>query len=732
MFSSWKKRSYLFAWVSNKVRYDIIPSIFHLGDTIYMTGADRPLKPDPEMLLQRNDQRLWRLYHTGQTCPSTDLKCYALDHNGETYVCIKRKIDIALFDGEQEISSLPAFPLRYAENSEHILEGCRAQGQHFLECLDTRLLSHNGWAIGSGSEGVSNSPLQYVTGDVVVDMVDALKAHPDWRPVWKFPKVRVQHELGNISYLYEWSAKRENTVSCDIVSGECMEYDACVQKVEYCTNVDPFLSSWFCDQIKDYTPQGHDLELLPRRVFAYALEDRRFVAVDPRNLRPVEDHWKRSPVLIINQAHSNMLHALVDSHFKQKEIHDMLGVHSIHQDTISNKGKGLVILLYGVPGVGKASTAESIAHSWNKRLLLITCGDLGTQPGQVEGSLKEIFRLAQLWDCILLLDEADVFLTERSPAALERNALVSVFLRMLEYYSGILFLTTNLPGSIDEAFKSRIHISLYYPHLDKDTTLKIWDMNLSRLAEIEKEHAQTQQQLALAIDVKGIRRFAKKHYRSNEDGKGRWNGRQIRNAFLIAAALARFEKNHPQRAAYAVVADASLGFERYLLETRGRTAGENAFQRGLRADFILETPEKFEGTPAVQVPILATMVVISSTPSETPLLPHQTNTEAAAAAQDQLTTPGLATLPTITGPIITETSTLDTTGMGEMLSPDQNIDAQQGQGHRTSVGRGMAPSGKDTRRQGSPMPWGAHGQPPQRGVSHSHVDEDTDDDSDDS
>lgn len=42
-----------------------------------------------------------------------------------------------------------------------------------------------------------------------------------------------------------------------------------------------------------------------------------------------------------------------------------------------------------------------------------------------------------------------------------RNATVSVFLRMLEYYKGILFLTTNRIGTFDEAFKSRIHLSLF-------------------------------------------------------------------------------------------------------------------------------------------------------------------------------------------------------------------------------------------------------------------------------
>jgi SpoVK/Ycf46/Vps4 family AAA+-type ATPase len=99
--------------------------------------------------------------------------------------------------------------------------------------------------------------------------------------------------------------------------------------------------------------------------------------------------------------------------------------YDISQDIIHNKGRGLVVLLHGVPGVGKTSTAEAVAQKWKKPLLAITCGDLGLEATEVEKSLKEIFRLAQLWDCVLLLDEADVFISQRQPSDLQRNFLVS-------------------------------------------------------------------------------------------------------------------------------------------------------------------------------------------------------------------------------------------------------------------------------------------------------------------
>ena len=199
-------------------------------------------------------------------------------------------------------------------------------------------------------------------------------------------------------------------------------------------------------------------------------------------------------------------------------------------DLIRGKGKGLVILLHGVPGVGKTSTAESVAAFARKPLLPITCGDIGQTARDVDANLRTFFHAARRWGCILLIDEADIFLEkrDRSGSSIERNALVSVFLRCLEYYSGILFLTTNRVGTFDEAFISRIHMSLYYGDLDQDHTQRIWLMHIDRLKRPGRN---------LYVHEDEIRAFAKEHWR---DGH-RWNGRQIRNAFHTALALAEYD-----------------------------------------------------------------------------------------------------------------------------------------------------------------------------------------------
>ena len=118
----------------------------------------------------------------------------------------------------------------------------------------------------------------------------------------------------------------------------------------------------------------------------------------------------------------------------------------------------------GAPGVGKTCTAETVADLVRKPLYSITCGDLGSTAKEIEENLKEHFTLASRWDCVMLLDEADVFLAKRKTEDLHRNSIVSVFLRIMEYYKGLLFLTTNRVGTFDEAFKSRVHISLFCKH----------------------------------------------------------------------------------------------------------------------------------------------------------------------------------------------------------------------------------------------------------------------------
>ncbi|RSL73494.1 hypothetical protein CEP51_011754 [Fusarium floridanum] len=143
-------------------------------------------------------------------------------------------------------------------------------------------------------------------------------------------------------------------------------------------------------------------------------------------------------------------------------------------DIVEGKGLGIIILLLGSPGIGKTLTAEAVAEKTQKPLYLLSAGELGQQPHRIESKLRLVFKLAKTWDAIVLLDECDVFLQERSSSELTHNEIVALFLREIEYYHGLLILTSNRDKSIDPAFKSRIHLTLHYPELDKTTREQIW------------------------------------------------------------------------------------------------------------------------------------------------------------------------------------------------------------------------------------------------------------------
>jgi hypothetical protein len=149
-------------------------------------------------------------------------------------------------------------------------------------------------------------------------------------------------------------------------------------------------------------------------------------------------------------------------------------------DFVADKGRGLIILMFGNPGVGKTFTAEAVAERSRVPLYSMSAGDLGTQPSEVEAALERALELCRMWNAMLLLDEADVFLGERTNESLARNELVSIFLTKLEYYQGILFLTTNRISSIDHAFQSRVDLFLPYHDLTVEARRQVWHNFIER------------------------------------------------------------------------------------------------------------------------------------------------------------------------------------------------------------------------------------------------------------
>ena len=246
-------------------------------------------------------------------------------------------------------------------------------------------------------------------------------------------------------------------------------------------------------------------------------------------------------------------------------------------DFIAQKGLGYIMLFSGNPGVGKTATAESIAELLHVPLCIISVGNLGTSAESVESALQDILELASKWSAVLLLDEADIFLEQRTKHDLHRNAVVSVFLRLLEYYQGVLCLTTNRSEEIDVAFHSRIHISLPFPDLTEGNREQIW----RHFAKITNKKAETTAARKKAVADKKTEQQAATQPHDSESSpvetetstngtkivessratdslidlstsdfrklsQTPLNGRQIKNAFKTAVLLASYKKEKVQ------------------------------------------------------------------------------------------------------------------------------------------------------------------------------------------
>lgn len=154
-------------------------------------------------------------------------------------------------------------------------------------------------------------------------------------------------------------------------------------------------------------------------------------------------------------------------------------------DIIEGKSAGNVILAKGQPGVGKTLTAEVYSELVERPLYSIHSGVLGITAKDVRENLEAAFERAQRWNAVMLLDEADVFVLERGND-ITQNAICAEFLRTLEYFNGLLFMTTNRADNIDDAIISRCAAIIDYLVPSKDDAVKIWRV-LARQMGVNEE-----------------------------------------------------------------------------------------------------------------------------------------------------------------------------------------------------------------------------------------------------
>ncbi|RDA86016.1 hypothetical protein CP532_4711 [Ophiocordyceps camponoti-leonardi (nom. inval.)] len=301
----------------------------------------------------------------------------------------------------------------------------------------------------------------------------------------------------------------------------------------------PFHGFEDLDPVTDRPPERNDsffFLVCSKAIPGFVLGTRRWATLHVAKLNPVQPDKKAFDQLVIDEDIKRTVKALVgqftSSRFDRNRVEPWGG------DFVRNKGEGRILLLHGQPGVGKTCTAECMAELTNRPLLSLTSGDLGlsttttttSSEQPVESRLNYFLGLGQRYGALVLLDEADVYLERRRPCDVSRNGLVALFLRALEYYRGVLILTTNRVRSFDRAFLSRIHVALHYGDLTDDHRRLIWSNACDGLERSSGGRVRVSEAVRSAhLLLAGA------------------NGREIRNALQTAVALAEddYASSHP-------------------------------------------------------------------------------------------------------------------------------------------------------------------------------------------
>ncbi|KAI1108259.1 hypothetical protein F5Y14DRAFT_436945 [Nemania sp. NC0429] len=475
------------------------------------------------------------------------IHCVYIDFDGEKLGPMTKSFSIPRFDQEKPLKSLPICPLRMAQDSDD-RSRLVDRGKMLWDVIKVKPMYYNGYTIDTREEADSQ---------VMIDFNEALAYAREHGMVWK-PKVEL------ISTSTEENKAEESITRCEATCciGQRVYDDSFIENKQTEDFVKSLLPQTMGERpslimyprtlremVESNTaPNTDELVLMSYRVFGFILRSRKWAQLDLTYLKYENEANKNSVIsafdrLVLPEGHKEMVKSLVSQHFRDKKARNKNTDKKMRTDAkadiIRGKGQGLIILLHGAPGVGKTTTAEGVAETFQKPLFQVTSGDLGTTASDVQNELEKNFTLASRWDCILLLDEAEVFLASRERKDFKRNGLVAVFLRVLEYYTGILFLTTNRVGDFDEAFASRIHMSLHYPKLDLKKTLRVFEVNI----QLIKERFELERR-AIFLDDTSILEFAKRHFNDNNAGDKRglqWNGRQIRNACQTALAMAEYD-----------------------------------------------------------------------------------------------------------------------------------------------------------------------------------------------
>ncbi|PKY04987.1 hypothetical protein P168DRAFT_235269 [Aspergillus campestris IBT 28561] len=453
-----------------------------------------------------------------------------LEYDGKSFGMGTMAAEVESFKGTRKITTLGCYPLKYHRESEDVKARLIERGKKFVSLRGMNYRFHKGMGFYKKKRTVIKVN---INGRVMIDPAIHRRINPNYpistvRP--KDPDFLDQSDdeddedgcccaasdsdsdqacgrRDSDAPLVRYKVVRDKENRPHVVEVELDEHGNEIRKENMDEVEDP--------SERDFSEE--ELLIASPVVLGFAFSEKLWLEFSISGISDIDWNEDAFDSLVLPGNQKSIVKALVESH-------TFCAAQNI-DDVIQGKGRGLVAVLHGPPGTGKTLTAEGIAELLKRPLYMVSAGELGTDSRTLEAELNKILDIAHSWGAVLLLDEADIFLEKRTIQDIHRNALVSIFLRLLEYFQGILFLTTNRVETFDDAFQSRIHVALRYGDLTTKAKRSVWKMFVERVQAMEG--VQTAE-------------FSDKDF--DALSRHNLNGRQIKNSVRTAQALAVNER----------------------------------------------------------------------------------------------------------------------------------------------------------------------------------------------
>lgn len=325
-----------------------------------------------------------------------------LDWTGETSGYATTQITIWEYEGFRRVSALPVFPISFLSDVEKTKATMIERGRKFERLRGYHYLISNGIKVLLETEKPEQRP---VAGKVCVDAYAYYRSCNIVKPTLR-PLV-AEEEEGE-----EDEEEAEVAEDADF-SDTPYETNFTVAAVESAS-----AAKGPAERVEDLRPLTDEQCMLTTPwMKGFDLKSKDWCELRVDDLK--EDMvWNDEAFdkLVLPGGEKELAWAFVENKSLSKAGFD---------DFIPDKGRGLIILMFGPPGVGKTFTAEAVAERSRVPLYSMSAGDLGIKPAEVEKALERALELCRMWNAMLLLDEADVFLGARTNESLARNELVS-------------------------------------------------------------------------------------------------------------------------------------------------------------------------------------------------------------------------------------------------------------------------------------------------------------------